>query len=825
MCKKQDKPASHFIDRSKIMFRNYFKSALRNIAKHKGYSFINITGLAIGMACCLLILMFVNDELSFDSYNENADRIYRVAGSIRFGGRDFDMAVCPSPMAKTLLNDYPEIIDAVRFRSRGGFIVKYGDNSFKEEKFVFSDNNLFDIFTIPLLEGDPKTALIEPKTLVISRKTAEKYFGKESPIGKVVKIDNKDDYKVTGVFDKIPSNSHFHFDVFASLESLDESREQMWLNNNFNTYLLLDKNADHTSLEAKFPEFIKKYMAAQVKQFTGQSMEKLAKSGNIKIEFTLQPLRDIHLHSDKQAELEANSDIKYVYIFSAIAFFILVIASINFMNLSTARSAGRAKEVGIRKVLGSVRRQLIGQFLTESMFLGIISMLIALVLVNLALPFFNNLAGKELSISDNYNLPMFLSIFTITLLTGLLAGLYPALFISAFQPISVLKGKLKAGLKSGILRSVLVVFQFAASIILIIGTLVVMNQLDYIRTKKLGFDKDRVLVLHDAYLLDKQAESFKNEMLKNSHIKHAAVSGYLPVPSNRNSSGVFPDGKYNEKTSTAIQIWRVDYDYIKTLGMKIAEGRDFSREFSTDTSAAVINRKTAEQFGWDTPLGKRLSRFKNNEGDMETYTVIGVVEDFHFDSLRNNIGPLMMYLGDSKGLISFRIDGGDIAGTVNLLRDTWHRFLPGQPFEYSFLDERFNNVYRAEQRIGEIFGSFAVLAIFVGCLGLFGLAAFVAEQRTKEIGIRKVLGASISSIVTLLSKEFVLLVGIANLIAWPAAYFIMKKWLEDFAYKTALSPWIFLAAGMAALLIALITIGFQSIKAALTNPVNSIKYE
>jgi putative ABC transport system permease protein len=807
------------------VFGNYFKTALRSIAKHKGYSFINITGLAIGMACCLLILMFVNDELSYDNYHENADRIYRVAGAIRFGGRDFNHAVCPAPMAKTLLSDYPDIIDAVRFRDSGSFIVKYGDNSFKETRFIYSDNSIFNVFTIPLLQGDSKTALRNPKTLVMSRKTAEKYFGTENPMGKVIKIDNKTDYIVTGIFDKIPSNSHFHFDMIASIESIEESREVAWLNNNFQTYLLLGKNVDPKSMEAKFPEMIKKYMAPQVQQYLGQSLEKLVANGSVNIRFYLQPLRNIHLHSDLVAELEANSDIKYVYIFSAIALFVLIIASINFMNLSTARSAGRAKEVGIRKVMGSTRSRLIGQFLSESMLLSTIAMLIALVLVNLALPFFNNLSGKELTMANNYSLPMVLSMLLITLLTGLLAGSYPAFMISAFLPISVLKGQFKSGAKSGSLRSGLVVFQFTASIILIIGTLVVMNQLDYIRNKKLGFDKEQVLILHNTYLLNDQAETFKNELLKSPHIKYATISGYLPVPSNRNVSGVFPEGKYDEKTSTAIQIWRVDHDYIKTLGMNIIEGRDFSKEFSTDTSAAIINRKTVEQFGWDKPLGKRISRFKNNEDVLEDFTVIGVVEDFHFDSLRDNIGPLMMYPGDNKELISFRIDSGDIAGTIGLLKDTWNRFLPDQPFEYSFLDERFNNVYRAEQRIGKIFASFAVLAIFVGCLGLFGLAAFVAEQRTKEIGIRKVLGASVSSIIALLSKEFVLLVGIANLIAWPIAYFIMKQWLQDFAYKTALSPWTFLAAGITALLIALITISFQSIKAALANPVKSIKYE
>jgi putative ABC transport system permease protein len=807
------------------MLKNYFKTALRNLTRQKGYSLINITGLALGMACCLLIFMFVNDELSYDNYNTHADRIYRAAGSIKFGGRDFNLAVMPAPMAKTLASEYPEVEAAVRFRSRGSYIIKYGENSFKEQRFIFSEPSLFKVFTIPLLKGNAETALKSPYTLVLSEKTAEKYFGQENPLGKVVKVDNKDDYKVTGVFAEIPPNSHFHFDVIASLESIAESREPIWLNNNFNTYLLLSPHARPQALAAKFPGMIKKYMAPQVEKFLGQSMEQLVASGNASVEFYLQPLRRIHLYSDLTGELEPNSDIKYVYIFSAIALFILIIASINFMNLSTARSAGRAREVGIRKVVGSQRSQLIRQFLGESILLSTISMFIALGVVNLAIPAFNRLAGKELTAAAVYSWEIIVAALAITLATGLLAGLYPAFFISAFQPISVLKGRVKSGAKSGWLRSGLVVFQFTASIILIIGTLVVMNQLRYIQDKNPGFNKEQVVILQNAYLLDNQVETFKNEMLKHPQIKDATISDFLPVPSNRNSSAIFPEGQAADKTSTSMQNWQVDYDYIKTLGMEIVQGRDFSREFSTDKSAVLINQEAARHFGWENPLGKHLSKVISDKGDMATYTVIGVVKDFHYESLRNTIGPMVLFLGKSSGSISFRLGSRDIRGTIAQLRDKWNKFLPGQPFEYSFLDERFNNLYQAEQRLGKIFGVFALLAIFIGCLGLFGLAAFISEQRTKEIGIRKVLGASVPGIVRLLSKEFVILVGIANLVAWPMAYFIMNKWLQGFAYRTSLAVTTFLAAGAAALLIALFTTSYQAVKAALSDPVRSLKYE
>ncbi len=807
------------------MFKNYFKTAIRNLIKHKGYSLINILGLAIGIASCLLILMFVHDELSYDSYNEKAGRIYRVAGSFRYGGRDFDIAVAPAAMAKVLLEEYPEVEDAVRFRIRGSYIVRYGDNSIKERRIAFADPSFFSIFSIPLLNGDPKTALAQPNTLVLSQKTAEKYFKDENPLGKTLKLDDRTDYLVTGVFEEIPDSSHFHFDILLSMSSLPESKNLIWLNQNFQTYILLYKGADPKAVEAKFPATLIKYMGPQIEAFMGKSMEKLAAEGDLKGEFYLQALGDIHLHSDLLGEMAPTSDVKYVYIFSAIALFILIIACINYMNLSTARSAGRAKEVGIRKVLGSYRYQLIRQFLTESTILSIISLALALVLVSLVLNFFNGLSGKTLSLTDLGSTSMLVVLILATLTAGILAGSYPAFFISAYQPGNVLKGQVKSGVKTGLLRSGLVIFQFAASIILIIGTFIVYSQLHFIQNTKLGFNKEQVLILNNAYLLSNQIEAFKNEMLSYPQVVSATISNYLPVSSSRNNTSVLPEGERDNIRATSMQNWVVDYDYINTLKMKIIQGRNFSRDHSTDTEATIINQAAARQFDWDQPVGRKIGRMINDQGDFSLYEVIGVVEDFHFETLRDSIGPLVMFLGESAGSISFRIQTEDISGMIGLLRKEWKEFLPNQPFEFSFLDEKFDDMYRAERRVGGIFGVFGVLAIFIGCLGLFGLAAFTAEQRTKEIGIRKVLGATAPNIVRLLLKEFVLLISVANAIAWPIAFFIMKGWLKDFSYRISLSVWHFLLAGLVTLFIALLTVSFQAVKAALSNPVDSLKYE
>jgi len=807
------------------MLKNYIKTGLRNLFKHKGYSLINIAGLAIGMASCLLILLFVRHELSYDNFNEKADRIYRVAGSYRYGGRDFEIAVNPAALAEVMIKDYPEVIDAVRFFGFGDYIIQHKDNSFKETRVSFTDSSFFTIFSVPLLKGDPETALASPNMLVLSQNTAKKYFGEEDPIGKTLKIDNEKDYEVTGIFQEIPDNSHFHFDLLLSLSSIPVSKDKTWISQNLQTYILLHEKADFRGLEAKLPELVMKYMAPQFEAVLGTSIEKLAAEGELRAELYLQPLKKIHLHSDLLGEMEPTSDIKYVYIFSAIALFILIIASINFMNLSTARAAGRAREVGVRKVLGSYRKQLIGQFLTESMVLSLISMITAILLVWLALPLFNSLSGKVLPLSNLGQGPMLLALILMTSLTGFFAGSYPAFFISAFRPANVLKGQMSSGIKVKLIRRGLVVFQFMASIILIIGTFIVYKQLNYIQNKKLGFNKEQVLILENTYLLKKQTETFKNEVLAYPQILSASVSGFLPVPSDFNQSAVFPEGEIDNENSTSMQIWRVDDDYIETLGMNIVEGRDFSREYSTDKEAVVINQEVARHFGWDKPLGKRLATALSLMGGTKLYTVIGVVEDFHFESLRNNIGPLIMLLQPSTSRISFRMKTDDISGTIGLIRKKWREFLPNQPFEYSFLDEAFDSMYRSEQRIGKIFGIFAALAVFIGCLGLFGLAAFTAEQRTKEIGIRKVLGATAPKIIRLLVKEFITLIALANVIAWPIAYLVMKGWLKDFAYQTPVQIWIFPAAGLFTLLIALFTVSSQAIKAALTNPVDSIKYE
>lgn len=807
------------------MLKNYIKTAIRNLLKRKGYSLINIVGLAIGMASCLLILMFVKDELSYDAFNEKANRIYRVAASFFYGGRNFDIAVAPAPMAQVLIDEYPEVENAVRFRQRGRYIFRYGDNTFRERRVSYVDPSFFQIFSIPLLKGDPNTALNDPNSLILSQNTAQKYFGDEDPVGKILRLNDQTDYIVTGVFEEIPGNSHFHFDVFISMTSLAESKSKTWMSQNFQTYILIHEGADPASIETKFPDMLIKYMGPQIEAFMGKSMEKLVEENELAGEFFLQPLRDIHLHSDLVAEMEATSDIKYVYIFTAIALFILIIASINYMNLSTARSAGRAKEVGIRKVLGSFRSQLVRQFLTESMLLCLVSLAIALGLVRLALPYFNGLSGKSLSMANLGNPALVGALVLVAIIVGILAGGYSAFFISAFQPVNVLKGHLKSAIKTGWLRRGLVVLQFAASIILIIGTFVVYDQLHFIQNKKLGYNKEQVIILNNTYLLGDQAETFKNQMLAYPQFVDATVSGYLPVPSNRNNTSVYPEGERDNKKATSMQNWIVDYDYIPTLGMKIAAGRNFSREYSTDNRAAIMNQAAAKQFGWEQPVGRRIGRLVSVKGDIELYEVIGVVEDFHFETLKETIGPLVMFLGESNGNISFRVEVKDISGAIALLQQGWKKFLPLQPFEYNFLDERFADMYQTEQRIGRIFGVFAGFAIFIGCLGLFALVAFTAEQRTKEIGIRKVLGATALNIMRLLTKEFVILIAVANVIAWPVAFLVMKDWLMEFSYRVSLSLWVFVGAGLLTLSIALLTVSFQAVRAALADPTASLRYE
>lgn len=807
------------------MIRNYLKIALRNLLKNKAYSFINIAGLALGLTCCLLITMYVVDELSYDHFHENADQIYRLDSDIKFGGHDFSLAVVSPMVGPAMVEELPSVKYSVRFRSRGSFLVRKGDQTLKEENVIYADSTLFDIFSFPLIAGNPKTALVDPTSVVITESTARKYFGKTEVLGETLNFDNRTDYKITGVMKDIPRNSHIRFDFFLAMTGLEESRELTWVSNNFNTYILVDKGTDIKNLGVQLQALVDRNVDVQMQQIMQRSLEDLKKSGDF-LRYQLMPMTDIHLHSNRTAELSPNSSVQYVYMFSGIAFFVLLIACINFMNLATARSAGRAREVGIRKVMGSLKSSLIGQFLTESLLMTLLAFGLAMLGAWLLLPWFNQLADKQISFSSFMNFSFLPVLLLFVIITGLLAGSYPAFFLSSFQPIKVLKGTTGGSAKSGWLRSSLVVFQFITSVLLIIGTIVIYRQLNYIQNKQLGFNKEQVLILQDAYALGDQVGAFKQDVLRESGVVSGTVSGYLPVPSNRSDTPYFPTPTIDPDKAVSSQVWRVDEDYVPTMGMEIMEGRNFSRDFPSDSTAVIMNEAAAKLFNFENPIGEKIYTLRDfNDTEVLSYDVVGVVKDFNFESLRENISPLLLFIGRSTSSISFRINTNDVPGLVSRIESKWRAMGPGQPFNYEFMDEAFDQMYRTEQRVGNIFISFAILAIFIACLGLFGLSAFMAEQRTKEIGIRKVLGASIGNIVTMLSKDFLRLVLIAAVIAFPVAWWGMNKWLEDFAYRTSISWWIFALAGAVAVLIALATVSFQAMRAAVTNPVESLRNE
>ena len=809
------------------MIRNYLKIAWRNIAKNKVFSFINIAGLAIGLSCFTMIALYVVDELSYDRYNEKASRIYRINSEILFGGTDQKLAVCSDPMGATLKRDYPQVEQYVRFYTSDGPKRIKKDNVFITEFNVGNaDSTLFDVFTLPAIAGNTKTALNEPNTVVITESMAKKYFGTTQAVGRTIETSDNNStlYKVTAVIKDIPHNSHFNFDMFFSMDNVQYGFGN-YLSQNFQTYIVLKKGTDPNLFAKNFSAVIEKYIMPQAKQFMKiNSLEEFEKAGN-KMEYTLMPLTAIHLHSDRVAELGTNNSIQYVYIFSVIAIFILLIACINFMNLSTARSSNRAKEVGIRKVLGTERKNLIRQFLTESTITAVISLVVSLLIAWLVLPFFNSISGKSLSLSQITSgsfLPFFL---LLPLLVGLLAGSYPAFFLSSFKPISVLKGKFNAGTKRSYLRSTLVVFQFAISIFLIIGTIVVYKQLNYIQTKKLGFNKDQVLIINSTGALGGKAETFRNEVLNLPGVSSGTLSGYLPVTSSSRSDNTFSkEAVMDSRNGINMQTWVIDHDYITTMGMEILKGRGFSKDFRGDSSAMIINETTAALLQFDDPVGKNIYA-NNGHGNMTTYTIIGVVRNFHFESLRQTIGPLCFTLGNNPGFASFKVSAANVKNLVSQVENKWKSMLSSVPFSYRFLDDAFDEMYRTEQRTGKLGLSLAIIAILIACLGLFGLATYMAEQRTKEIGVRKVLGATVSNIAGILSKDFLKLVIISAVFAFPLAWWSMHKWLEDFAYRVNIGWWIFIAAGVIALLIALLTVSFQAIKAAIANPVKSLRTE
>ena len=803
------------------MLKNYFKIAFRNLSRFKVYSFINIFGLSIGMAVCICIFLYISDELSYDKFHAKADRIYRVSRSWtdENGKISLHLGHVAPPFAPLLSNDFPNIIKySVRMLSSGNALLSYGDKKIVEEEIFFADKDFFEVFSFNMIEGDPKTALSEPFTIVLTKKAAERYFGEESPIGKTVRLDDEVDLKVTGVTDKVPRNSHFHYEFLISFITFEEyvGRESLmrdWGSNNYSTFLVLKKGYAYKDLEAQFPAFIDKHIG----DYNGVA----ASEGT---HLHLWPLADIHLHSNLDSEIEANGKIEYIYIYGVIGVFILLIACINFMNLSTARSARRSKEVGLRKVMGAVRNSLIKQFICESFLITVFALILAILFVEMALPYLNNFIEKDLSLNllqEPYRIFILLGIAVIV---GLLAGSYPAFYLSSFKPSVVLKGEHKAGRKQQLFRGSLVVLQFAISIVLIIGMIIVYQQLDYVKFKPLGFDKENLIVLPVNEEITNKYESVRERILKQPGI--LGVTHGSRVPSGRlldsQRTKVEINGKMEEVNFRVADV-AVDHDYITTFGITLVAGRDFNRNLSSDsTESFILNESAIYTVGYSSPeeaIGKAF-QYSDQRG-----TIIGVVKNFHFETLHQPISPIVFLIGNSVESIIVKFKESARAETLEYLQEQWANFRPDFPFTYETVEDNFLQQYSSEEKLGQLIGYFAVLAIIIASLGLLGLASFTTEQRTREIGIRKVLGASVYEILLLLLKGFSKWVLIAFTIACPLAYFGMDKWLQNFAYHREINAIPFIIGGLFSLLLAWLTVGFLSVKASLSNPVDSLRSE
>ncbi|MCJ7579282.1 MAG: ABC transporter permease [Candidatus Aminicenantes bacterium] len=807
------------------MYRNYVTIALRNLLKYKGFSLINIAGLAIGIASCLMILLFVQSELKYDQFHQNTDRIFRMGFTFHVGTNQFDAALGPCPLAAALVEEYPEVQSAARIfarQSRGGDVfVRYQDKRFKENKFLWADPELLDILTLSIVKGNAEEALSQPNSIILTVETAEKYFGEEDPIGKMLELEDGSLYMVNGVTESWPVQSHFHFDFLASFSSLPKSKDLDFYDTAVFTYILLRKGASIDKLDLKMREFSGKCMAPVIEKIMAVPYKEFLESGNF-IGFMTQPLSDIHLRSKWDNELEPQGSFNTIIIFSAIAMLILIIACINFINLTTARSAQRANEVGIRKVVGASRMELIQQFLSESIFLSLLAFLLALLFVELGLPVFNQWLGKSFSSISVLNGSFLFGLLIGALVLGTLAGIYPAFLMASFKPAAVLKGKNRSSHQGRRFRNALVIFQFCASVVLLVGTAVIYSQLHFFRNKELGFERESVVVIQRAEKLGSQQQAFKERLKENPEILEAAFTDSLPFL--LLEAKVFQkEGEGSQENNTLVTL-TADYDLLETYGLKMLEGRYFKKEYPSDSTAVVLNKAAIQALEIQDPLEKRLVLVGLNRKPM---TIIGIINDFHMESLHKKIGPMAIILpGQRPGvLLSVRIRPDNLPKTLASLESVWNDFTNKQPFEYVFFDDLFDRLYKAEIQSGKVITTFACLAVFIACLGLFGLASFSTTQRTKEIGIRKVLGASFSGILVLLNKDFVKRVLLANLIAWPLAYSIMNKWLQNFAYRIRISMWMFLASAFIVLFIALFTVSYQTIRAARSEPIDSLRYE
>jgi len=803
------------------MIRNYLKTGWRNIIKNKGTFVVNITGLALGIASCIVIMLYVSDELSYDRFNEKADEIVRVVFRANINGEEMNEAVVMAPVAQTLKNDLPEVIDATRIAKSYNNRLEFNGSYYGQSSLAYVDPNFFNVFTLPIIQGDQKTPLDKPNSVVISESLAKSIFGNTDPVGKTITVTNRDEQlNVSGVMKNIPENSHFHFDLLVSTLGYAQAKKTTWMQSDFFTYLVLKKGTAISTVEAKLPTITKKYMGPQMKEAIGTSYEDFQKDNRLGL--FLQPLTDIHLHSDfsDSTTLEQGGDIKYVYIFSAVALFMLIIACINFMNLATASASKRSKEVGIRKVLGSNKKQLIYQFLAEAFISTLLASFIAISLFAVALPFFNNLAGKAIEFSSLLKPIYILSLVGLILLITFLAGSYPAFYLSSFNPLNALKSKFSGSGKSSGIRGGLVIFQFVISAGLILATLVVHEQMNYIQNKDIGYEKDQLLVVRNTYLLENNENNFLDKIENDPRIANVTHSAFVPAGESDNEvGGIFLNGEFQRR----MFFYNIDENYIPTMGMELLQGRNFSEEFGDESDKVIINEKAAEILGLGkNALGKTFQR-DTNEG-LRNITIIGVIKDFNFKSLHQEIEPLILKKNPYGGVI-IRSKTADMSGIIENLNEDWSNYYPKEALNYSVLDDSFNHTYLKERKMGTILTLFAILTIIVACLGLFGLVTFTAEQRFKEIGIRKVLGSSVSQIITLLSKDFLKLVGISFLIAFPLSYYLMNKWLQDFAYRIQIQWWLFLLAAIITMGIAFLTIGIKSFKAASMNPIKSLKTE
>ncbi len=807
------------------MIKNFFLTALRNVFKNWSYSAINILGLSTGLAAIIYITLFVKFELGYDKFHEKGENIYRVGVYGVMMNNEINQAVTAAPMAEAMLNDYPEVINSCRLKESGDWLIQYGDVKFNEKEWLFADSTFFDIFSFKLLKGDPKTALTKPNNIVMTETAAKKYFGNNNPMGKLLRVeDDTTLYEVVGLMEDPPENSHFHFELLGSMERIGSSRNTFWVSHNFYTYIQLKPGTDIDEFTDKMQLMVEKYVGPQIEQFLGINMEEFAASGN-SFAYFIQPMLDIHLHSDLQYEIETNGNILYVYIFISIAIFIMVIASINFTNMATARASNRAKEVGIRKVVGAMKEQLVIQFLAESFIITLISLGVAVVILELFMPALNNMVQIPLDINYFNYWYIVPTLLLLILIVSLMAGSYPAFFLASFKPVAVLKGKLKLGAKSGTLRSVLVITQFVVSVFILLSTYTVSSQLKYMLNKDLGFEKENILMIRRSDALDNQMESFKAELKKIANIEEVTNSNSYPGV-NFSNNAFFKEGESTSNTYLLHQAW-VSFDYGKTFGFEIVDGRFFSKDYPTDSSAVVINEAAVKSLGLgENPVGKILL-YPWRENSLRKMPVIGIVKDFNFKSLHTKIEPAAFTLmpGNWEGVVCVRMKPNDINNTIKQVQAVWESFNTDYPFEYFFFDDHLEELYKTEKRTNGIFMLFSALSILIAFMGLLGLISFITEQRKKEIGIRKTFGSTSLNIVLLISRDILKLIAIASVISWPIAYYVMNNWLQDFSYRIGISYVMFIIIPILTIILSLLTVIYQTLKAAMKNPAETLRYE